>query len=361
MRLAVASAIFTAATCLLVASGCASGESSTAAGATNSITTMAASGSTVSASPTSTAPASPSAAPAGPGCSLAAGSAGAPGSADAAPQQPGTTVQQTYQSGGRDHTYEFYIPTSYRADAPTPLVVAFHGSGINGAAHLAFTSLRADADAHGYLVAAPNGDGPFTWFAAGASMTDPKPDTALIDALLGDVAARACVDQTRRYAQGFSAGSGLIFALLCQPERQFAAYGGVPFALPVSQCPDTPPAPLIYFHGTADSSASYQGASFGSFTIPPAPQIMSDWAAHNGCPAPPSETLVGSVQRQRWSNCTSGDDVQFYSIPGGGHTWPGGDPQIAAAIEAAFGATTTDVAATPLMWEFFSRYQSSGP
>lgn len=355
MRQAVVSATFTAAICMLVASACASEGSSSAAGATTNGTATAESGSTGSASPRSTVSASPSAVPTSPGCSPATGSA------SAAPLQPGTTVQQTYQSGGREHTYEFYVPASYRADAPTPLVVAFHGSGINGAAHLAFASLRADADAHGYLVAAPNGDGPFTWFAAGASMTDPKPDTALVDALLGDVAARACVDQTRRYAQGFSAGSGLIFALLCQPERQFAAYGGVSFALPVSQCPDTPPAPLIYFHGTADNSADYQGTTYGSFTIPPAPQILADWAAHNGCPAPPSETQVGSVQRQEWTNCTSGDDVQFYSIPGGGHTWPGGDPQIAAGIESAFGATTTDVAATPLMWEFFSRYQSNGP
>ena len=117
-------------------------------------------------------------------------------------------MQQTYQSGGRDHTYEFYIPTSYRADAPTPLVVAFHGSGINGAAHLAFTSLRADADAHGYLVAAPNGDGPFTWFAAGASMTDPetrhRPDRCT---------ARRCGGTGLRRPDapirpGFSAGSG---------------------------------------------------------------------------------------------------------------------------------------------------------
>lgn len=272
----------------------------------------------------------------------------------------GSTTTESFDLPDGPRTYELYVPASYTPGTPAPLVVAFHGSGLNGTAHLAFTSLKADADANGYIVAAPNAANMFGWFKLGSSMTDPKPDSALVDGILAHVGTTVCVDTSRRYAQGFSAGAGLVFLLLCEPQRQFAAYGGAGFALPVSGCPDTPPAPLIYFHGTADTNSEYGGTSYGTFTIPPVPQIMSDWAAHNACAEPPATSTIGVVTRTLWTGCADGDDVDFYSIPEGGHTWPGGDPQIAAAIEGQFGKTTTDVAATPLMWEFFSQYRTTG-
>ncbi len=50
------------------------------------------------------------------------------------------------------------------------------------------------------------------------------------------------------------------------------------------------------------------------------------------------------------SDCAS--DVIFYTITGGGHTWPGGKP----LPEWLTGATTTEIDATRLMWEFFQEH-----
>jgi poly(3-hydroxybutyrate) depolymerase len=44
----------------------------------------------------------------------------------------------------------------------------------------------------------------------------------------------------------------------------------------------------------------------------------------------------------------------FYTIAGGGHTWPGGSP-----IDIV-GKTTTSISASRIMWEFFSRYSLVG-
>jgi polyhydroxybutyrate depolymerase len=44
--------------------------------------------------------------------------------------------------------------------------------------------------------------------------------------------------------------------------------------------------------------------------------------------------------------------VVFYTVTGGGHTWPGGKPMTAAIV----GKTTADVDATRLMWDFFQAH-----
>jgi polyhydroxybutyrate depolymerase len=48
-------------------------------------------------------------------------------------------------------------------------------------------------------------------------------------------------------------------------------------------------------------------------------------------------------------------DVIFYTIQGGGHTWPGGNP-IPAWIA---GQTNMDIDATGTLWEFFTKHPLS--
>ena len=56
-------------------------------------------------------------------------------------------------------------------------------------------------------------------------------------------------------------------------------------------CNAAPPAPIIYFHGTADPVVPYEGGKVAgsparSITarVTAANQNMADWANHNGCP-----------------------------------------------------------------------------
>lgn len=55
--------------------------------------------------------------------------------------------------------YRLHIPQGYRADLPSPLIVAFHGWSGNENEFLGNASVRAASDSHGYIVVAPRGLG----------------------------------------------------------------------------------------------------------------------------------------------------------------------------------------------------------
>ena len=50
--------------------------------------------------------------------------------------------------------------------------------------------------------------------------------------------------------------------------------------------------------------------------------------------------------------CDQGAEVDFTTLDGGGHSWPGGDPR----PEWIVGRTSQDIAATRVMWKFFRRF-----
>jgi polyhydroxybutyrate depolymerase len=113
--------------------------------------------------------------------------------------------------------------------------------------------------------------------------------------------------------------------------------------------------PLIAFHGTADPIVPFNGGPSSSFHVPF--QVIPEWikayAARLGCETTPQELPPsGPVTGVRYSGGKQNAEVIFYTIPGGGHTWPGGDP----LPEFIAGVTSQDIDATRLMWEFFQRH-----
>jgi polyhydroxybutyrate depolymerase len=189
-------------------------------------------------------------------------------------------------------------------------------------------------------------------------------DTRFIADMIGQVENSLCVDSTRRYAAGMSLGSAMTLALACAPNPSFAAFGGVGASFYRPQCADSPPAPLIHFHGTDDKIVPYQGGSVagsprGSITrrVAPVEQSMAEWAGHNGCSPIPTTTEIGDTTNIVWGNCQANATVNFYRVIGGGHTWPGTGDLIAAFTERSLGRTTQAVKATDVMWEFFKQYQ----
>ena len=89
----------------------------------------------------------------------------------------------------------------------------------------------------------------------------------------------------------------------------------------------------------------------GRFTIlPDIPLWVKTLAEHNGCRTNPvSLPGNGSVSGVYYQADTNHADVVFYTVTGGGHTWPGGKTMPVAIV----GKTTADVDATRLMWDFF--------
>ena len=84
---------------------------------------------------------------------------------------------------------------------------------------------------------------------------------------------------------------------------------------------------------------------------------MEALAQRNGCTGTAFEIPAsGEVSGLHYSNCTLNADVIFYTIVGGGHSWPGGEPM----PEFIVGYTTQDIDATKIMWDFFQQHPFPG-
>ena len=164
------------------------------------------------------------------------------------------------------------------------------------------------------------------------------------------------IDPGRIFANGLSNGGGMSFLLACRLSARINAIGSVSgaYLLPWSECQPTRPVPLIAFHGTGDPIVPYTGGRSASFNqpFPVVPDWMETYARRNGCADSPADLpAAGEVSGVRYSGCDQNADVVFYTIQGGGHSWPGGVPLPPFIV----GHTTRDIDATRLMWDFFIR------
>lgn len=279
----------------------------------------------------------------------------------ARPATPGSTqAKLTVDGTSRDYTIN--IPPGYDGTQPLPLVMAFHGRGSNASQQLLLTSFDTSSDKNNFILVLPNAiKGQWDLPVIPGRATS---DTTLVSELSTALSQRLCVDKSRMYASGMSLGSAMTFALACAPKQSFAAFGGVGASFYRPVCNAAPPAPIIYFHGTADPVVPYEGGKVAgsparSITarVTAANQNMADWANHNGCPPTPNVSDLGDTTRTVWSGCKNNASVDFYRINGGGHTWPGANQLVADFTEKSLGKTTQTVDATELMWSFFEQYQ----
>ncbi len=280
------------------------------------------------------------------------------------PAQVGTTTE-TITVDGIPRNYQLNVPPSYDPTQPTPVVMTFHGRGSNSGQQLLVTGFGGASDENGFILIAPDAIGGQWDLPSGSTTT--TSDTDFVAEVLTEVREDLCTDITRTYASGFSLGSAFTLLLACAPTQTFAAFGGAGASFYQSDCDNSPPAPIIYFHGTKDPVVPFKGGSVAgspsndpTSTVTPATDNMAGWAAHNECTTGPTKKTFGQTTRLLWSDCANSADVDFYRTSGGGHTWPGSSETIAAFLESSLGTTTQDVDATELMWEFFSQYQLPG-
>jgi len=180
-------------------------------------------------------------------------------------------------------------------------------------------------------------------------MTDVKFISDLIDQLETDYA----IDPARIYANGLSNGGGMSYLLACELSDRIAAIGSVAgaYTYPSDLCQPERPMPLIAFHGTADPIVPFSGGPSESFDVPfpNVPAWMSAWAERNQCAAETDLPSVAEVSGVAYNQCSQSAEVVFYTIKGGGHSWPGGDPLPTWIV----GETSQSISATDLMWQFF--------
>ena len=258
-------------------------------------------------------------------------------------------------TGGQTRDYLLYVPKSYQPTVPTALIISMHGFA-EWPAHQAEISRWNDlADQNGFIVVYPAGTGfPPRWSSSGP---DWQKEVQFISDLIDHLAGQYAIDPARIYNNGLSNGGGMSFLLSCKLADRIAAAGGVSGAYLLSwkECDPARPVPFIALHGTADPIVPYEGGRSASFNnpFPSIPDWVRALAKHNGCADTPAALAVSAeVSGVSYDRCSHNAGVDFYTIRGGGHAWPGG-PAMPPVI---VGYTSQEIDATRVIWEFFKQH-----
>lgn len=271
---------------------------------------------------------------------------------------PAGTTTHEITSGGHTREYLLHVPPQYDGTTPAPVVVMFHGLGGDPETVVEATDMTTRADADDTILVVPLGRGKPSQWNFREPVTDPQSDLAFVRDLMQEVQRTGCVDADRVFAAGFSNGSALTLALACDGSTRFAAYAAVagPFYEP--QCDDAPPASIIYFHGTADTTVPFSGAETVIGKLPPVNDTMSKWATRGRCPSAGATTTADDdVHHFAWRGCRGGTDVDIYAVVGGVHGWPGGGPMSPGRSSHT---AESPIDATALMWTFFQEHPAGG-
>jgi poly(hydroxyalkanoate) depolymerase family esterase len=287
---------------------------------------------------------------------VAAGTASLPGAATAA---SGTLTSGDYTGAEGTQHYELYVPSTYKAGAPVPLVVALHGCTQTADQFRLLSRWDALAEARGFIVVFPQQDPSANsfkcWnFFQDASMHRSAGEPARVAAVTSLVERNYAVDPQRVYAAGLSAGGAMASVMAATYPDLFAAIGigsGCEYAATAAcagyQSADPVQAgqraykemgshvrqmPFIAFEGDADT------------TVPPinAEQLVEQWlvtddladdASLNGSvPRVPASTTQGQAPGGRSYTVRTYVDhrraelAQYWVVHGMNHAWSGGDP-----------------------------------
>jgi polyhydroxybutyrate depolymerase len=285
--------------------------------------------------------------------------------------------QESLTAKGVARTYLRHVPPVANPAQPVPLVVDFPGYLETSGIEAQQSQLGAYGDTHGFVTVTPQAPGPvYHW-----TTTIGSPDVRFVGALLDDVERAVCIDTSRVYVTGLSNGAMMTSAVICAYSDRIAAAAPVAGITLIPKCKPRRVVPVIAFHGTADPFLSYtgglgpkalalpapdgsdrtiqsSGAPASAFRGPSVPKIVSAYAHRNGCrPQATTQAVAGDVTEFSY-RCPPGAEVELYRIAGGGHSWPGS--AFSAAIASTVGPTTFSISATPLIWQFFSRYALPG-
>ena len=261
-------------------------------------------------------------------------------------------------SSGETRRYLLHVPENIDPSQPVPLVITIHGFAQWPANQANVSQWNPIADREGFIVVYPSGtDFPKRWQAFPQQSKADSKDVVFISDLIDSLSAQYNIDPSRIYVNGLSNGGGMTFLLGCELADRIAATGSVggAFMLPMEECTPSRPVPLIAFHGTADPIVPFHGGPSGGFDLPfpDIPEWMNARAALNGCSTIPDPLPAsGEVSGIRYTGCLEDAEVVFYTIEGGGHTWPGGNP----LPESITGPTNQDISASETMWQFFQQH-----
>ena len=167
-----------------------------------------------------------------------------------------------FEAADKEIQYSLFVPSTYRKDQPTPLVVALHG--LNGTPHqiIRYPQFTTLAEKHGYIVVAPMGFNTRGWYGSlgnrGGRAGDPDNLGELSEQDVMNVVEiiekNYNVDPNRICLMGHSMGGGGTLHIGIKYPEKWAALG--PISPAIYRSPDElekiPRTPVILVQGDKD-------------------------------------------------------------------------------------------------------------
>ncbi len=276
-----------------------------------------------------------------------------PGPAQA--QQPGKSVEYEVRSGLLKRSYLLYVPKSYQAGKPMPLLIALHGGYGTGKNMEDVSGFDRVADARGVIVAYP--DGISKAWNAGTCCAKPMEnnvnDVAFMANLVADIKTKVAVDDKRVYGAGFSNGAMMVHRVACEQPEIFTAIASVAGGIMTPSCKPARGTPTLLIQGRDDPRIPWDGGSVEDSFRPSVKTVVGLLAARNGCSTEGTVSLQsGAATCTTLRGCASGNDVQWCGLAGVGHQWPGGK----TLLPRLLGKNTSDYNAATQIVDFFLRH-----
>jgi polyhydroxybutyrate depolymerase len=277
---------------------------------------------------------------------------------------PSGNYNRTITVGNMERTFHFHIPP--RGASGAPLLILFHGGGGTGLGIERDTNMNYYSDTNGFVSVYPDG---YKNHWDDGRIVPARPnvdDVAFVVEIINHLQRELGYDQAKIYAVGYSDGGLFTQRLTFVLPGQFAAAAMVcapENTVLVSQYGHGhPPTPVLFMLGTSDPNMPWFGGGIAWGSVISANATVNSWVRANECRVPPLRDKLANVdpsdgcraELDYYEPGPHGNDVAFYRIIGGGHTWPGGTVPSKKHI---LGNTCEDFSASKAIWDFLTYHR----
>lgn len=309
--------------------------------------------------------------------------------ASAAGYQPearfGDMAQHILVNDNPQREFYYHLPKGY-SGAPTPIVFFFHGGGGHALSFASDIHLVERSNENNFIGIAPQAINSHWNYGVKDQARGNYEDVRFVNQMIEYMQNNYNIDRRRIYIAGYSDGGWFTQWLTYQIPEKIAA-AGVVCALETIESQQTfgyshPRLPVVFMLGTRDPrmswSALYTINHTSEIPIGYTPQgipeeltpnktevigadaTVQSWVRADRCLIPGRLELFPNVCGDDHSqveatfyrgNDDSRDDVAFYKVIGGGHTWPG-----AVRRTSPYGPVNEDIDATQQIWNFFNAH-----
>jgi polyhydroxybutyrate depolymerase len=242
---------------------------------------------------------------------------------------------------GLSRTYIFHVPEGSAPHGGFPLMLVFHGGGMQGKGMQRLADMDAVADQRRFITVYPNGIDKH-WNDGRSTIKNPQDDVGFVLALINRMQEQYPIAKNRIFATGFSNGALFVERLGCELAGRIAGIAAVAGTLPDAAgagCQPRGSLLVMQIDGTADPIMPFQGGPVADFggkgeggQVRPVGETVGFWARHNGCETPGVQQPLAPhavidqtrVIQTSFSGCARGGGVLLLTVVGGGHAWPGG-------------------------------------